>query len=107
MNFYRSVFVESFTFEVVSNASFNASNASLSSFTNFLQEQIHLKGEWEVAISEISYSSLYQNVTKGKFIFIDGRESPEEKGKLQPMHFESGLHPSFVDIVLAKNDNVR
>ena len=51
MNFYRSVVVESFTFEVISNASFNCyPNTSLSSFTKFLHEQIHLKGEWEVAI---------------------------------------------------------
>ena len=100
--------MDSFTFEVVSHASLNCyPNTSLSSFTNFLQEQIHLKGEWEVAISEISYPSLYQNVTEGKFIFIDGRESPEEKRKLQPIHIESGLYPSFVDIVVAKNDNVR
>ena len=47
-----------FTIELVSNASFNCyPNNSLSSFTNFLQEQIHLKGEWEVAISEISSPS--------------------------------------------------
>ena len=60
----------SFTTKLVSNASFNCyPNNSLSSFTKFLPEQIHLKGEWEVAISEISYPSLYQNVTEGKFFF--------------------------------------
>ena len=100
--------MDSFTIELVSNASFNCyPNNSLSSFTNFLPEQIHLKGEWEVAISEISYPSLYQNVTEGKFIFVDGRESPEEKRKIQPMHVEPGLYPSIVDIVLAMNDKVR
>ena len=58
--------MDSFTIEQVSNASFNCyPNNSLSSFTVFLPEQIHLKGEWEVAISEISYPSLYQNVTEG------------------------------------------
>ena len=56
-----------------SNASFNCyPNSSLRSFANFLPEQIHLKGEWEVAISEISYPFLYQNVTEGKFTFVDG-----------------------------------
>ena len=59
--------MDSFTFEPVSNASFDCyPNNSLSSFTNFPPEQIHLKGELEVAISEISYPSLYQNVTEGK-----------------------------------------
>ena len=52
LNFYRSVVMDSFTIELVSNASFNCyPNNSLSSFTNFPPEQIHLKGEWEVAIS--------------------------------------------------------
>ena len=50
-------------------------------YTKFLPQQIHLKGECEVAISEISYPSLYQNVTEEKFTFIDGGESPEEKKK--------------------------
>ena len=41
--------------------------------------------------SEISYPSLYQTVTEGKFTLIDGRESPEEKErKNQPMHIEPG-----------------
>ena len=40
---------------------------------------MHLKGEWDVAVSETLYPSLYQNVTEGKFTFIDERENPEEK----------------------------
>ena len=100
--------MDSFTIELVSNASFYCyPNNSLSSFTNFLPEQIHLKGEWEVAISEISYPSWYQNVIEEKFYFIDGQESPEEKRKNQPMHIEIGLYPKFVDIVVAINDKVR
>ena len=55
--------MDSFTIELVSNASFNCyPNDSLSSFTIFLAEQIHVKGEWEFAISELSYPYLYQNV---------------------------------------------
>ena len=42
---------------------FNASGElfpdnTLSSFTNFLPEQLNLQGQWEVAISEISYRSI-------------------------------------------------
>ena len=60
------------------------------------------KGEWEFTISETSY----QNVTEGKFTFVDGRECPEEKRKVKPMPIEPGLHPSIVDIVVAmKNKN--
>ena len=90
------------------NASFNCyPNNSLSSFTNFLPDQIHLKGEWEVAISEISYPSLYQSVTEGKFTFVDGRESFEEKRKIVPMNIEPELYPSFVDLVVAMNNKIR
>ena len=100
--------MDSFTIELVSNASFNCyPNNSLNSFTNFLPEQIHLKGEREVAISEISYPSLYQNVTEGKFTFVDDRESSEEKRKIVPMNIEPGLYPKIVDIVEAMNNKIR
>ena len=66
----------SFATELVSNASFNCNpNNSLSSLTNFLPEQIHVKGAWEVAISDLSYPFLYQNITEGKVTFIDVREN--------------------------------
>ena len=52
--------MSSFTVELDSNASFDCyPNKTLSSFTNFLPEQINLDGEWEVAITELSYPSLY------------------------------------------------
>ena len=59
--------MDSFTIELISNASFNFyPNNSLSSLKkNFLPEQIHLKGKWEVAISKLLYPSLYQSVTEG------------------------------------------
>ena len=50
---------------------------------------------------------MYQNVTEGKFTFVDGREGSEEKRKFVPMHIEPGLYPSFVDIVVAMNKNIR
>ena len=93
LNFYRSAVMDSFTIELVSNASFICyPNRNLSSFTNFLPEQIHLKGEWEVAISI--------------FTFVDGRESSEEKSKVVQMHIEPRLYPSFVDIVVAMNNKL-
>ena len=100
--------MDSFTFQVVSNASFNCyPNNSLSFFTHFLLEQIHLKGEWEVAFSEISYPFFNQKVTEGKFTFVDRRESSEEKRKVVPMNLERSLYPSIVDIVVAMNNKSR
>ena len=66
-----------------------------------------MKVEREVALSEISYPSLYQNVTEGKFIFVDGRESSAEKRKIVPMNIEPGLNPSIVDIIVAMNNKIR
>ena len=59
--------MESFTIDLVSNASAQLlPDNTLRSFTDFLPEQLNLEGQWEVAISEISYPLMYQNVTEGK-----------------------------------------
>ena len=63
--------MESFTKEMVSNASAQLfPDKTLSSFTNFLPEQLNLEGQCEVAISEITDPSMYQNVTEEKFMFF-------------------------------------
>ena len=63
--------MESFTIELVSNASAQLfPDNTLSSFTNSLPEQLNLDGQWEVAISETSHPLTYHNVTEGKFIFF-------------------------------------
>ena len=92
--------MDSFTIELVSNTSSQLFlNNTLSSFTNFLPEQVNLDGQWEVTISEISYPSIYQNVTEGKFIFYDEKLSKTtEANYLQP-----GLYSTITDIVEAMN----
>ena len=63
--------MDSFTIELVSNASGELfSNNTLSSFTNFLPDQVNLEGQWVVANPEISYPSMYQNITEGKSSFL-------------------------------------
>ena len=85
---------------MVSNASGELfPDNTLSSFTNFLPEQVNLEGQWEVAISEISYSSMYQNITEGKFKFFDEKLS-KSTSTYNP---ESGLYTSITDIVEAMN----
>ena len=94
--------MSSFTVELVSNASFDCyPNNTLSSFTNFLPEQINLVGEWEVAITELSYPSLYQNITEGKFFYLDDATpdtKPSDYYTLDP-----DLYPSISDIVSEMN----
>ena len=71
----------------------------LSSFTNFLPEQVILDGHWEVAISEISYPSMYQNVTEGKLMFYDEKLSRTTEA----YYLEPVLYSSITDIVEAMN----
>ena len=98
--------MSSFTVELVSNASFDCyPNNTLSSFTNLPPEQINLDGEWEVAITELSYPSLYQNVTEGKFFYID-----EAKPYTKPSDYytlDPGLYPSISDIVNEMNRKIQ
>ena len=92
--------MESFTIELVSNASAQLfPDNTLSSFTNFLPEQLNLDGQWEVAISEISYPPMYQNVTEGKFLFFDKKLSKSSEF----YYLEPRLYPSIRDIVEAMN----
>ena len=82
--------MESFTIELVSNASAQIyPDKTLSSFTNFLPEQLNLDGQWEVAISEISFPSMYQGVTEGKFMYFDKKLSTIS----ELFYLEPGLYP--------------
>ena len=59
--------MDSFTKELVSYASGELfPDNTLSSFTNFLPEQVNLEGQWEVAISEISYPSNVPKYNRGE-----------------------------------------
>ena len=88
--------MDSFTIELVSNASGELfPDHTLSFFTNFLPEQVKLEGQWEVAISEISYPSMYQNITEGYFKFFDEKLSKSTS----TYNLEPGLYTSITDIV--------
>ena len=92
--------LDSFTIELVSNASSQLfPNNTLSSFTIFLPEQVNLYGQWEVAVSEISYPSMCQNVTEGKFMFYDEKLSKTTEA----YYLEPRLYSSITDIVEAMN----
>ena len=92
--------MDSFTIELVSNASGEMfPDKTLSSFTNFLPEQVNLEGQWEAAISEISYPSVYQNITEGYFKFFDKKLSKSTS----TYSIEPGLSNAITDIVEAMN----
>ena len=92
--------MDSFTIELVSNASGELfPDNTLSSFTNFSPEQVNLEAQWEVAISEISYPSMYQNITEGYFKFLDEKLSKSTS----TYNLEPGLYTPITDIVEAMN----
>ena len=93
--------MESLTKELISIASAQLfADNTLSSPPNFLPEQLNLKGQWEVAISEISHPSKYQNVTEGRFMFFGKKFSESSEFN----YLEPGLYPSITDIVEAMNN---
>ena len=65
----------------------------------FNQKKLNLEGHWEIAISEISYPSMYQKVTEGKVMFFDKKLSKW----LEVYYLEPGLYPSITDNVEAMN----
>ena len=90
----------SFTIKLISNASGELfPDNTLTSFTNFLTEQVNLEGQWEVAISEIFYPSMYHNITEGYFNFFDEKISKSTS----TYNLEPGLYISITDIVEAMN----
>ena len=87
--------MDSFTRELVSNAYAQLfPDNTLSSFTNFSPEQLNLEGQWEFAVSKISYPSMYQNVTERKFMFFDKKLSMSSEF----YYLEHGLYPYITDI---------
>ena len=68
-------------------------------FTIFLPEQVHLEGQWHVAISEISYTSINQNIAEWNLEFFDEKRSKSTT----TYNLEPGLYTSTADIVEAIN----
>ena len=92
--------MDSFTIELVFNASGELfPDNTLNSSTIFLPEQVNLEGQWEGAISVISYPSIYQNITEGKFKFFDAKLSKSAT----TYNLEPGLYTSISDIVETMN----
>ena len=92
--------MDSFTIELVSNAYGEIfPDNTISSFTNFLPEQVNLEGQLEVAISEISYPSMYQSITERYFKFFDKKLSKS----MSTCNLGPGLYTSKIDIMEAMN----
>lgn len=91
--------METHIVELVSNASMDVyPDNSMASFTNFLPEQFSLDGKWEVAVMEISYPALYNNVTSGQFRY---KKNNEDTNALKVREIPPGFYKSINEILIA------
>ena len=108
--------MDNFIVELVSNASSIYPDNTLASFTNFLPEQLYLDGDWEVALLEITYPALYNNITEGKFWYVpqstSKKSNNEETREALNESYESvtilpGMYLSLDEIFQSMNDALR
>ena len=98
--------VDQFCIELVSNASLSLyENNSLSSFVNFLPDQIDLEGKWQVALVEISCPVKYNNVNEGSFSFKDPKTLEEHTFTVPPGFYTSAV--SVADKIMEKVSSLR
>ncbi len=100
-----------FFVELVSNASMETyPQNTLSHFTNFLPEPINFKGEWQVALAEMSTPADILNVSNGVFGTsgeID-RTGDGPYGRTAKIHeIKPGLYKSVEDIINAMTQAMR
>ena len=80
---------EEFTLNLVSNASMETfPGNSLSSFTTLLPTPLNLVGEWQVALLEIAWPTMVQNVTVGEFTV--SKKLPVSSSDKQPSNYRPG-----------------
>ena len=96
--------MESFTIELVlkSSAQLFPDN-TLSYFTIFLPKQLNLEGQWEFAISEISYPQCTKMSWMENLFFFDKKLSKSSEF----YYLEPGLYPSITNIVEAMNNLIQ
>ena len=85
---------------MISNASAQLfPDNTLSSYKLFTRATESGRCQWEVAVSEISYPSMYQKITERKFMFFDKKLSKSSEF----YYLEPGFYPSITDIVESMN----
>lgn len=99
-----SMLSDSFIIDLVSNGSMDIyKDNTIAAFTNLLPEHIELDGKWEVALLEVSYPSLFNNITDGEFLYVDTIKFPDGiKCKIHPGMYHSVDDVSFAMIQAVK-----
>ena len=103
LNFIRKSRSKSFNNGIVYKRVSTTSRQYAELLYNFLPEQLNLEGQWEVAISEISYPSMYEITTEGKLMFFEEKLSKSSEF----YYLEPGFYSSILDIVEAMNNLIK
>ena len=92
-----------FTIDLLSNASMDVFNENtMALFRNQLSQPIHLQGEWQVALTSLSFPSNINNVNSGEIVvyknsMTDPNESSNRSGQLRKIR--TGIYNSWEDLV--------
>ena len=92
-----------FTIDLLSNASMDVFNENtMAAFRNQLSQPIHLQGEWQVALTSLSFPSNINNVNSGEIVvykisMTDPNESSNRSGQLRKIR--TGIYNSWEDLV--------
>ena len=92
-----------FTIDLLSNASMDVFNENtMAAFRNQLSQPIHLQGEWQVALTSLSFPSNINNVNSGEIVvyknsMTDPNESGNRSGQLRKIR--TGIYNSWEDLV--------
>ena len=94
---------DEFTIDLISNASIKIFNENtIASFRNQLSQPIHLQGEWQVALTSLSFPSNINNVDSAEIVvykasMTDQIESNNRSGQLRKIR--AGIYNSWEDLV--------
>ena len=95
---------QDFTMNLVSNASMTTfPGNSLSNFTTLLPTTMSLPGDWQVALVEIAWPAMVQNVTVGEFTV--SKKVPALPVEKYPKHHKHGLISMTVPSALTQIPN--
>ena len=92
-----------FTIDLLSNASMDVFDwNTMASFRNQLSQPIHLQGEWQVALTSLSFPSNINNVNSGEIVVYKNsttnpNESINRSGQLRKIR--TGIYNSWEDLV--------
>ena len=94
---------DEFTIDLISNASMEIfSENTMASFPNQLSQPIQLQGEWQVALTSLSFSSNINNVNAGEIVVYTNSRTETDESRNQSgqnRKIRTGIYNSWENLV--------